>query len=247
VAQKPRRWTGTRTPSALKRVRQQLRREIVNQPRRTAAKTHVAKTLRLAASGAADETRAALIQAVSALDRAARNGSIHRNAAARRKSRLMLKINAALGGESLVAVAHPGRTTGRAAAAKAARARVAASKATKAKGEQTAAGKARAALSRTTRGEAAPTTGAVAAASDATPAATRARAGTTAAQPKRAATRSRTTGSKRQTATTSSTRATGAAKTTRSATTKSGTTTRTAARSTSTKKPAAKTTTKKSR
>jgi small subunit ribosomal protein S20 len=240
VAQKPRRWTGTRTPSALKRVRQQVRREVVNRPRRTAAKTHVAKALRLAASGAADETREALIQAVSALDRAARNGSIHRNAAARRKSRLMLKINAALGGESLVAVAHPGRTTGRAAAAKAARARVAASKATKAKGEQTAAGKARAALSRTTRGETAPTTGTAPAASAAAPA----RTGTTAA-PKRAATRSRTAATTRESGT-SSTRASATAKTTRSTTAKSGAT-RTTARGTAAKKAAAKTATKKSR
>lgn len=241
MAQKPRRWTGSRTPGALKRVRQQARREIVNRPRRTAAKTYVAKTIRLAASGAVDETREALVAAVSALDRAARNGSIHRNAAARRKSRLMLKINAALGGESLVSVTRPGRTTGRAAAAKAARARVAASKATKAKGEQTAAGKARAALSRTTRGETAPTTAAAAAAPKAaTPA-----GGATAATSTRA--RSRTATSTRETARASSGRAAAATKTRRTAPAKSGATTRTTGRSASAKKPAAKTATRKNR
>lgn len=141
--------------SAIKRVRQTARKRAVNQPRRSAAKTLVARALLAGTGGDADAARQAYAEAASALDRAAKSGAIHRNSAARRKSRLALKMNAALGGEALVGVAKPTRSTGKAAAAKAAKARVAASKATKAKGEQTAAGKARAALRRTTRGDAA--------------------------------------------------------------------------------------------
>jgi ribosomal protein S20 len=151
LASKPRGWTGARTPSAIKRVRTAERREAINGPRRSAAKTFVAKALRLASAAEPEETGAALAVAMSALDRAAKTGAIHRNAAARRKSRLTRKVNAALGGEVVQTALRATKTTGKAAAAKAAKARVAASKAVKAKGAQTAAGKARAALSKTAR------------------------------------------------------------------------------------------------
>lgn len=144
------------TASAIKRVRQAAHRRAVNQPRRSAAKTLVSRAVSTAVGGDVEQAREALLRAISALDRAAKSGAIHRNAANRRKSRLMLKVNAALGGEALVATAKTTRTTGKAAAAKAARARIAASKAARGKGEQTAAGKARAALTRSTRGEATP-------------------------------------------------------------------------------------------
>ncbi len=171
MAHSPRGWTGARTPSAIKSVRQAQRRHAVNQPRRTAAKTLVTKALASANDaasngGSAQDVQAAVGRAVSALDRAAKIGAIHQNAADRRKSRLMLKVNAVLGGQAVAAPAHQARTTGKAAAAKQARQRIAASRATKAKGEQTAAGKARAALARSTRStteEAPATTAAVAA------------------------------------------------------------------------------------
>ena len=143
--------TGARTPQAMKRVRQAATRHEVLQPRRSAAKTFVSKAVTLAQSGDAEGAGVALLEALSALDRAAKVGAIHANAAARRKSRLTLKVNAALGGATLVGGAKATRATGRAATAKAAKARIAAGKATKAKGEQTAAGKARAALSRSSR------------------------------------------------------------------------------------------------
>jgi small subunit ribosomal protein S20 len=151
LAHSSRTWRGARTPQAIKRVRQSERRHAILQPRRSAAKTLVSKTVTAAATGDAEQTRAALLDAVSALDKAAKVGAIHPNAAARRKSRLMLKVNAALGGEQLDGGTRTQRQTGKTAAAKAARARIAAGKASKAKGEQTAAGKARAALSRSTR------------------------------------------------------------------------------------------------
>jgi ribosomal protein S20 len=156
LAHSQRGWTGARTPSAIKRVRQTARKRAINQPRRAAAKTLVAKAVVLATDaaangGATEDVQLAVQRAVSALDRAAKSGVIHRNAADRRKSRLMLKVSAVLGGEGLTAPAKVARTTGKAAAAKQAKARIAASRATKAKGAQTAAGKARAALARTSR------------------------------------------------------------------------------------------------
>ena len=157
MAKTPRTWTGARTPSGLKRVRQAQRRHEVLQPRRSAAKTFVAKAL-IAATQPTDSSIdpvAALAEALSALDRAAKVGAIHPNAAARRKSRLTRKVNAALGGAHVQTGGRVVKTTGKAAAAKAAKARIAAGKAGKAKGAQTAAGKARAALSKTARAEAA--------------------------------------------------------------------------------------------
>ncbi len=155
MAHSSRTWTGARTPQAIKRVRQAATRRAVLQPRRTAAKTYIAKALISAEAGETEPTREALVVALSALDRAAKVGAIHPNAANRRKSRLMLKINAALGGETLAAPAKAQRQTGKTAAAKQAKARIAAGRASKAKGEQTAAGKARAALSRSSREQAA--------------------------------------------------------------------------------------------
>jgi ribosomal protein S20 len=159
LAHSQRGWTGARTPSAIKRVRQTARKRVINQPRRAAAKTLVAKALNVASEASngasAAELQIAVQRAVSALDLAAKSGAIHRNAADRRKSRLMLTVNAALGGAGLSAPAKVARTTGKAAAAKQAKARIAASRAVKAKGAQTAAGKARAALSRTSRDAAA--------------------------------------------------------------------------------------------
>ena len=151
MAHSSRTWSGARTPSALKRVRQSHRRNAIQQPRRSAAKTHVRTALDVAASGDVEATRKAVAEAAAALDRAAKAGAIHPNNAARRKSRLMRRANAALGGESLSVVRKPQRQVSKAAAAKAAKARIAAGKAQKAKGEQTAAGKARAALTKSAR------------------------------------------------------------------------------------------------
>jgi len=154
LARTPRKWTGARSPSGLKRVRSSERRHEVLGPRRAAAKTLVRNAVDVATSPGDQDPQAALAEAMSALDRAAKTGAIHANAAARRKSRLALKINDLLAGTSVVARGKA-KTLGKAQAQKAAKARIAAGKAGKAKGAQTAAGKARAALSKTTRAEAA--------------------------------------------------------------------------------------------
>jgi ribosomal protein S20 len=156
LAKTPRTWSGARTPSGLKRVRQAERRRAILGPRRSAAKTYVSKALAIATAPAEGQDPAvALVDALSALDRAAKVGAIHPNAAARRKSRLTRKVNAALGGAHVQTSAHVTKQTSKAQAAKAAKARIAAGKSAKAKGAQTAAGKARAALSKSARAEAA--------------------------------------------------------------------------------------------
>jgi ribosomal protein S20 len=155
LAKTPRTWTGARTPSGLKRVRSAERRHAILGPRRSTAKTLVKNAL-IAATAPTEgvDPQVALTEAISALDRAAKVGAIHPNAAARRKSRLVRKVNAA-GVGAAAASSHVAKTIGKAAAQKAAKARIAASKADKAKGAQTAAGKARAALSKSSRAEAA--------------------------------------------------------------------------------------------
>ena len=89
MARTPRKWQGARNPSGLKRVRQAERRHAILQPRRSAAKTLVAKAVTVAtAQPEGVDVAATLSEAVSALDRAAKSGAIHPNAAARQKSSL---------------------------------------------------------------------------------------------------------------------------------------------------------------
>ncbi|MGH2975011.1 MAG: 30S ribosomal protein S20, partial [Solirubrobacterales bacterium] len=98
----------------MKRVRQDERKRAVNKPHESRAKSLVAKAVLAAGNGDVAEAQAALVAAVSALDKAAKAGAIHPNAANRRKSRLMLKANAAMGGYSVVSGAKVVRTTGKA-------------------------------------------------------------------------------------------------------------------------------------
>ena len=127
LARTPRKWQGARTPSGLKRVRQAERRRAILQPRRSAAKTLIAKALTTATvEPAGGDVATSLSEAISALDRAAKAGAIHPNAAARRKSRLARKVNAAVGGSTVLTAGHVAKSTGKAAAVKAAKARIAA-------------------------------------------------------------------------------------------------------------------------
>jgi ribosomal protein S20 len=82
LARTPRKWTGARSPSGLKRVRTAERRHEILGPRRSAAKTLVKNAL-IAATAPTEgvDAQAVLIEAISALDRAAKVGAIHRNAA----------------------------------------------------------------------------------------------------------------------------------------------------------------------
>ena len=79
--------TKKRKRSALKRIRQTVKRTRTKQAGRSAARTAV-RTARTAIVKGADTAPEALREAQSMLDRAAKRGAIHKNAASRRKSRI---------------------------------------------------------------------------------------------------------------------------------------------------------------
>ena len=80
--------------SSKKRIRVAERRREENKPLRTEARTFVKKAEVAIASGDGDAAEAAILEAVSVLDRVADKDVIHKNNAARRKSRLMAKYHA---------------------------------------------------------------------------------------------------------------------------------------------------------
>ncbi len=80
--------------SAIKRVRQSARRNLRNRIVRSSARTFVRKARTTVAEGDTALSAEAVRVAISALDKAAQKGIIHRNAAARGKSRLMKRLNA---------------------------------------------------------------------------------------------------------------------------------------------------------
>lgn len=79
--------------SAEKRIRVAERRRLRNRPYRSAARTLVKKAELAIRAGDPTAAAAAVGSAISMLDRVAGKGIIHRNNAARRKSRLMAKFN----------------------------------------------------------------------------------------------------------------------------------------------------------
>lgn len=81
------------TKSALKRIRSNERKRMRNKPVRTALKTYIRSAQSRITAGEAEDSADAVVRAISALDKAAGKGIIHRNQAARRKSRLMAKLN----------------------------------------------------------------------------------------------------------------------------------------------------------
>lgn len=80
--------------SAKKRARQAERRRLRNASARSTMRTFVKKVLAAIEAGSKDEAQQAYIKAVSVIDKAANKGIIHRNKAARHKSRLNTKIKA---------------------------------------------------------------------------------------------------------------------------------------------------------
>jgi small subunit ribosomal protein S20 len=80
--------------SALKRIRSSEKKRQHNRIFRSSARTHVKKARKLITKqGRTEESKAAVRRAISALDKAAQKGVIHKNNAARRKSRLMKMLN----------------------------------------------------------------------------------------------------------------------------------------------------------
>jgi len=83
------------TKSAKKDLRRNAKRRIRNQATKSALKTYIKKTRTAITTGDASQTADALKLAVQALDKAAKRGIIHKNQAARRKSRIAKRAAAA--------------------------------------------------------------------------------------------------------------------------------------------------------
>ena len=78
--------------SAIKRNKQNEKKRVRNRIYRGTARTFVAKA-RIAITGKdAEAAKLQLLEAISALDKAAQKGVIHKNNAARRKSRLVKQL-----------------------------------------------------------------------------------------------------------------------------------------------------------
>jgi len=81
--------------SVQKQVRVAERKRLRNKSIRSLCKTSITKAERLIFSGELEAAGEAVVAAISSLDRAAEKGVIHPNNAARRKSRLLKKLNQA--------------------------------------------------------------------------------------------------------------------------------------------------------
>jgi small subunit ribosomal protein S20 len=134
----------------------------VNRRARSEAKTLVQQATNIALGRAEGDGPLAIAAAISALDKAAEKGILHPNNAARRKSRLMAKANAAHLLDAVETDGPAAASRKKSAATKTAqRKKVAASKASKAAAAKaadrprTAAGKAKVAVTRATRESAA--------------------------------------------------------------------------------------------
>ena len=87
------------TKSAKRQVRVGEQRRQHNRSIRSLCRSNVVKAGRLVAAGELEAAREAVAAAVTSLDRAVTKGVIHPNNAARRKARLMKKLNQAVAGQ----------------------------------------------------------------------------------------------------------------------------------------------------
>lgn len=79
--------------SAEKRVRQNEKRRQINRGNRTKVRTYIKKVRAALDSGKADEIQSMLPDAISVIDKSVQKGVLHKNAAARYKSRLTVRAN----------------------------------------------------------------------------------------------------------------------------------------------------------
>ncbi|MCL2839770.1 MAG: 30S ribosomal protein S20 [Defluviitaleaceae bacterium] len=82
--------------SAQKRIRVAAKRQIRNKHIKSTTKTAVKKLNVAVGAGDVANTQAMLVQAIAAIDKAASKGVIHKNTAARKKSRLTKMVNKAV-------------------------------------------------------------------------------------------------------------------------------------------------------
>ena len=79
--------------SAEKRVRQSEKRRVINRSHRTKVRTYIKKLRAALDSGKSEDIREVLPVAISVIDKSVQKGVIHKNAAARYKSRLTVRAN----------------------------------------------------------------------------------------------------------------------------------------------------------
>ncbi|MDQ3585225.1 MAG: 30S ribosomal protein S20 [Acidobacteriota bacterium] len=79
--------------SAEKRMRQNERRRLVNRGNRTRMRTQIKKLRAALSAGDTSALQTALAETVSVIDKSVQKGVLHRNAAARYKSRLTARVN----------------------------------------------------------------------------------------------------------------------------------------------------------
>ena len=79
--------------SAEKRQRQNVKRRDINRGNRTRLRTEIKRLRAALAGGDKDAIQAVYAATVSAIDKSVNKGVLHRNAAARYKSRLTARVN----------------------------------------------------------------------------------------------------------------------------------------------------------
>jgi small subunit ribosomal protein S20 len=79
--------------SAAKRDRQNIKRREVNRSNKSALRTQIKKLRKALALGHTDEAKEFLTPTISLIDKSVNKGILHKNAAARYKSRLTMHVN----------------------------------------------------------------------------------------------------------------------------------------------------------
>ena len=79
--------------SAEKRVRQSVKRNAINKNNRSSLRTQIKKLRAALAAGDKNQSQELLMPTVSRIDKAVNKGILHKNTAARYKSRLTAHVN----------------------------------------------------------------------------------------------------------------------------------------------------------
>lgn len=82
------------SPQARKRARQAQTHRTRNVSHRSKVRTYIKKVVTTVETGDREAAQAALMEAIPVIDKMASKGIMHRNKAARHKSRLTAKVNA---------------------------------------------------------------------------------------------------------------------------------------------------------
>ncbi len=79
--------------SAIKRVRQTIKRQAINRSNQSSLRTQIKKLRAALASGDKAQSSELLTPTISSIDKAVNKGILHKNTAARYKSRLTSHVN----------------------------------------------------------------------------------------------------------------------------------------------------------